>query len=81
MAVLALSNYEEVNRLIQKCKLEDYMRVIYMLLRNKGIARGADIAQYFGVTMSVSITAVQHIRMPERKSQKRKPRVHLSVKK
>ena len=52
-----------------------------MLLRNKGIARGADIAQYFGVTMSVSITAVQHIRMPERKSQKRKLQVHMSVKK
>ena len=26
------------------------MKVIYMLLRDKGIARGADIANYFGVT-------------------------------
>ena len=35
---------------MQKRRLEDYMKVIYMLLKTKGIARGVDIAHYFGVT-------------------------------
>ena len=42
-------------------KIEDYMKIIYSLLRTKGVARGADIASKLGVkkpTVSVSLDAL-----------------------
>ena len=45
----------------QKRKVEDYMKVVYLLLNNKGAARGADIARHFGVskpTVSASLNAL-----------------------
>ena len=44
-----------------KRKIEDYMKIIYSLLRTKGVARGADIAAKLGVkkpTVSVSLDAL-----------------------
>ena len=43
---------------MNKRKVEDYLKTIYMLHQTKGIARGADIADKFGVkrsTLSVGL--------------------------
>lgn len=58
MVRLAETNCKGVNALTQKRKVEDYMRVVYLLLEKRGAARGADLARHFGVskpTVSASL--------------------------